>query len=231
MLEVIITSELGKLKEFFDFTNPEFLSQLFAILINVVLAGIMSQLIHYTYLKCGKTFSDRKSCGSYFLIITLCTTVIITIIQSSLALSLGLVGALSIVRFRSAVKEQEELAYIFLCIAVGLGFGANMQAITIAVCLLILLVIIIRTKTSRKSKDISYNLTVITSAMHLKHIETTLNEHAKEVIMKRFDDAAGKITVCYFVDFSCRDNLSTAVEALKQKDEQVIVSFVSDMIV
>ena len=44
-----------------------------------------------------------------------------------LALSLGLVGALSIVRFRAAIKEPEELAYLFLTISVGLGFGAKVR--------------------------------------------------------------------------------------------------------
>ena len=59
------------------------------------------------------------------------TMLIITIIQQSLALSLGLVGALSIVRFRAAIKEPEELSYLFLCIAMGLGFGANQRIISI----------------------------------------------------------------------------------------------------
>ena len=50
---------------------------------------------------------------------------IIFVVKSSLALSLGLVGALSIVRFRSAIKEPEELTFLFLNIALGIGFGAN----------------------------------------------------------------------------------------------------------
>lgn len=45
--------------------------------------------------------------------------------KSSLALSLGLVGALSIVRFSATIKDPEELVYLFFCIAVGLALGAN----------------------------------------------------------------------------------------------------------
>ncbi|MEL0309828.1 MAG: DUF4956 domain-containing protein, partial [Gammaproteobacteria bacterium] len=55
--------------------------------------------------------------------VTTCTVIII--VKYSLALSLGLVGALSIVRFRAAIKEPEELVYLFLVIALGLSFGAN----------------------------------------------------------------------------------------------------------
>ena len=59
------------------------------------------------------------------------TMLIITIVKSSLALSLGLVGALSVVRFRTAIKEPEELSYLFFTIAIGLGFGANQTLITV----------------------------------------------------------------------------------------------------
>ena len=47
------------------------------------------------------------------------TTLVITVIKFSLALSLGLVGALSIVRFRAAIKEPEELVFLFLIISIG----------------------------------------------------------------------------------------------------------------
>ena len=51
--------------------------------------------------------------------------VVITIVKSSLALSLGLVGALSIVRFRTPIKETEELIMLFINLAIGLGLGAS----------------------------------------------------------------------------------------------------------
>ena len=65
------------------------------------------------------------------MILAVATTLIITIVKSSLALSLGLVGALSIVRFRAAIKDPEELTYLFLVIAIGLGLGANQPLLTV----------------------------------------------------------------------------------------------------
>ena len=61
----------------------------------------------------------------YFVPLAIITTLVITVIKFSLALSLGLVGALSIVRFRAAIKEPEELVYLFFIIAIGLANGAN----------------------------------------------------------------------------------------------------------
>ena len=106
--------------------------------INMLLALLIALLIKYTYTKCGTSVSNRKYLSDNFPLLVLTTVFIITIVKSSLALSLGLVGALSIVRFRTAIKEPIELIYLFLCIAVGLGLGANQKIITIIATLLVL---------------------------------------------------------------------------------------------
>ena len=93
--------------------------------LNLFLAIVLSFLIQITYNKTAQTLSSVKNFSNSFIILGLTTTIIITIVKSSLALSLGLVGALSIVRFRAAIKEPEELVYLFLIIAIGLGCGAG----------------------------------------------------------------------------------------------------------
>lgn len=75
-------------------------------------------------------------------LVALTTMVIISTVRSSLALSLGLVGALSIVRFRTPVRDPEELALLFVAITVGVGTGASQRVITalgLAAILLVLL--------------------------------------------------------------------------------------------
>jgi len=76
-------------------------------------------------------------------ILGVATCIVIMIVKSSLALSLGLVGALSIVRFRAAIKEPEELVYLFLIIAAGLGCGAGQLKITIVGIIFALLIIFV----------------------------------------------------------------------------------------
>ena len=86
------------------------------------------------------------------------------IVKSSLALSLGLVGALSIVRFRAAIKEPEELVYLFLIIAIGLGCGANQLIITCIGIIFALFLVVIYSgylKNSRKDIEQTINLGVI----------------------------------------------------------------------
>ena len=93
-------------------------------IISIFLSIFLSFLVQQFYIKFSTTLSNKIEFSKNFLILGATTTIIITIVKSSLALSLGLVGALSIVRFRAAIKEPEELVYLFLIISIGLGCGA-----------------------------------------------------------------------------------------------------------
>jgi hypothetical protein len=75
-------------------------------------------------------------------------------------LSLGLVGALSIVRFRTPIKEPEELVYLFLAIAIGLGYAAGQVLITTILILCILFIIYMWLSNRKLEKTNEYNLVV-----------------------------------------------------------------------
>jgi len=110
-------------------------------------AGALSGILTISYIRFGRSLSNRKIFAANFIPITLTTMFIISVVKSSLALSLGLVGALSIVRFRTAIREPEELVYLFICIALGLGFGAaqwQLSLIAFAIILAVILAVSIR---------------------------------------------------------------------------------------
>lgn len=75
--------------------------------------------------------SFRQDLASSMALIVMTTTLVISIIKSSLALSLGLVGALSIIRFRTAIREPQELACVFMCFASGIGIGAGHRTLVV----------------------------------------------------------------------------------------------------
>lgn len=115
---------------------------LFNVLVfNLILSAICSHILSIFYNKFGSSLSNKQILSKSFLPIAVTTTLVITVIKSSLALSLGLVGALSIVRFRAAIKEPEELAYLFLAISLGLGFGANQHLPTLTAFIIILILL------------------------------------------------------------------------------------------
>ena len=133
-----MNNEINKtdLENFFFNSNIEIdlLNFFYAILLSFVL----SFLVKLTYLKVGKSLNDKSYFSDTFIPLALITTLVITVIKFSLALSLGLVGALSIVRFRAAIKEPEELVYLFFVISIGLSNGANQFLLSIFATLVIL---------------------------------------------------------------------------------------------
>ena len=78
---------------------------LFAVAINLLIGAALSILLGWVYVHFGRSPSDRRSFAHNLMLITMTTTVVIAVVKSSMALSLGLVGALSIVRFRAAVRR------------------------------------------------------------------------------------------------------------------------------
>jgi ABC-type Fe3+ transport system permease subunit len=93
-----------------DYQNIEI--NLLVFVTNLLIAFLLSHILSLVYVKYSNSLSNKKIFSNNFYLITLTTTLIITVVKSSLALSLGLVGALSIVRFRAAIKEPEEIAYL-----------------------------------------------------------------------------------------------------------------------
>ncbi|MDA1231382.1 MAG: DUF4956 domain-containing protein [Planctomycetota bacterium] len=97
----------------------------------LLLSGALSWFVRILYQRCATTPTDTDSLSRVFPLLSIVTTAMIAVVKSSLALSLGLVGALSIVRFRAAIKEPEELVYLFLCIAIGLSLGAEQPLLAV----------------------------------------------------------------------------------------------------
>lgn len=133
-------------------------------LINIVLCAILLYILSRVYVKFGRSLSNRYQLSKVLIIVGVTTFIIISIVKSSLALSLGLVGALSIIRFRTAIKEPEELGYFFMAIAIGLGFGANQLIPTAIGAIVLFLIIFLAGRGSTKSMS-SQNLLVSKSAM------------------------------------------------------------------
>lgn len=121
--------ELNRLSDWFQQGEVD----LGRALVGLVLAIGLGQILAWHYVKFARVLSNKRKFARIFVVIAATTLLIITVVKSSLALSLGLVGALSIVRFRTPIKEAEELGYLFVAIAIGLGIGAGQELVTLIV--------------------------------------------------------------------------------------------------
>lgn len=92
---------------------------------SLLLGGVI--YLSYRFSHSGAVYSSRFNVS--LLMMTLITTMIMNVIGNNIALSLGMVGALSIVRFRTAIKDSRDTAYIFWCIAVGICCGVYYYAL------------------------------------------------------------------------------------------------------
>lgn len=217
------------MQELMEFLNGSSTINIVDVIINVLIATVMSQIIYLVFVLFGNTFSNRKQFGKIFFMITVSTTLIISIIQASLALSLGLVGALSIVRFRTAIKEPEELAYTFFAITMGLGCGANARGLTIVCGLIVMLIVVIRGLVSKGSTNAdTFNFNVISKNISLDVLTTTIEKHTKSHSLRRSDLSSDVVNAQYIVEFTDIKQLENLNNAFKEMDSEVTTSFISN---
>ena len=215
-----------------DFGDPGTLviSQL---LLNLLIAAIVSVIIKIHYRRYGSVITNREEFSNVFPFITLTTVLVISVVKSSLALSLGLVGALSIVRFRTPIKEPEELAYLFISIAAGLGFGANQTLPTLVSILFILICISLIKFNSKKIIDKSIYLTVehnnlskANSDQITKKINEIIVKQNEAFDLKRLDISAESFQVTYLLNIKKIETLEEIIRIIRSEYPDIIINFI-----
>ena len=188
-------------------------------LMNLVLAGICAWVLEHFFVRFGNSLSNRTLLARNFMLITLTTTLIITIVKSSLALSLGLVGALSIVRFRTAVKEPEELAYLFFAISLGLGFGANQTMITLMAFIIILLIVSLHRIKNVGTKSQVLMLTVGSPKpreFNVNELIKAIKPYCHQIDLKRQDEEENTVELGCYVDFKNLEAMHKSFQAIRK---------------
>jgi len=224
--------KLETFQEFLTTTNTISFNY-FDFAINMLIAMLIANLIKYTYIKCGNSVSNRKNLARNLPLLTITTVFIITIVKSSLALSLGLVGALSIVRFRTAVKEPIELLYLFLCIAVGLGLGADQRVISIISSIIVLGYIWITFMTENEDQPFNENMVVSVESHGIEKFElldiiAVLKKSCAFVSLIRIDESQERIEAHFDVEFISLEHVSKLRKSSLAFDENVQITIMDN---
>ena len=212
---------------FLNYQNIEI--DLLTFVINLLIAFLLSHILSLVYVKYSNSLSNKKIFSNNFYLITLTTTLIITVVKSSLALSLGLVGALSIVRFRAAIKEPEEIAYLFLCIAIGLGLGANYTLVTVTGFAIILALTIVINLFSKKSLDNEEMFCTISlnKKFVLEELLSVLKKHSNYLFLRDFDITSEFSQVGLIINFKNSNNIMSLTEELNRTYPGVNIKFLN----
>lgn len=148
---------------FSDIFKSSFLNQVttFSILdtaIALALSFVVGLFIYFVYRKTFNGVMYASSFGLSLVGLSLITTLVILAVSSNVILSLGMVGALSIVRFRTAIKEPLDIVYLFWAIASGIVFGAGLLPLGVLGSLVIGIVLLIFS--NRRVRENPYLLVV-----------------------------------------------------------------------
>lgn len=121
----------------------------FDMVMALVLAFGLGMLIFFVYKKTYQGVMYSSSFGTTLVALTMITTLVILAVTSNVVLSLGMVGALSIVRFRTAIKEPLDIAFLFWAIAVGIVLAAGMIPLAVfgSVAIGVILLVFVNKKT------------------------------------------------------------------------------------
>ena len=221
---------LASLKEFFSTQAAPF--SIGSLILNLIVGAIIAFILKAHYKRFSSTLNNRDDFGNIFPFILLTTTLVISIVKSSLALSLGLVGALSIVRFRTPIKEPEELAYLFICIAAGLGLGAN-QTLPTVVAVLIILFIMYLTKNKKISDheknmflSIECNIDRDDEKKNLiKNINKIIGEDVLRFDLRRLDYRQNFLDITYQINVSDLEVLEKIIDKLKKVYPNISITY------
>ena len=205
---------------------------LFSFLVNLFLTLILTKILALFFNKYGKSVSNRKIFSNIFPLIGLTTMLIITIVKSSLALSLGLVGALSVIRFRTAIKEPEELSYLFLTIDIGLGFGANQTLITLIGFVFIIVYLLLINQSNSRSVRINYmNLLISAEASKnydVDEITKIIYQNVSKLELKRLSNDSGILEILFNIEVENFQNLINLKNNLINNFENININLITN---
>ena len=159
-------------------------------------------------------------------ILSITVFLVIVTVKQSLALSLGLVGALSIVRFRTPVKEPEDLIFYFIAIAIGLGYGASQILLTTAAMPVLFAVILAQSIRAKKSSNGNFLLRVdTTNALNDAELLTILARWCRTVELKRRESTPDRQSVSFEISLLDNFEISGLVDELNGVTPDASVTF------
>src|SRR5690625_921983 len=123
--------------EMFDFLTRSAGMSYRRMLFSILFATLLSLYIFFVYRMVSKESFYSKSFNITLPVITILTTAIVVAMQANLVVSLGMVGALSIVRFRTALKDPMDLAFTFWAITTGIISGTEIYGLAIMTALIV----------------------------------------------------------------------------------------------
>ena len=196
--------------------------------ISLVLAFLLGLFIFFIYKKSYSGVMYSASFGVTLIALSLITTVLIMTVVSNVVLSLGMVGALSIVRFRTAIKEPMDIAFLFWAIAVGIVLAAGLIPLAVFGSAFIGAVLVVFSK--KKTRDSPYILVVHCENSSIEQqVRVFVDSQVKRLNLKSKSVDNGCVELNYEIRLK-EDNSAfvNQLEAMPGVSQVVLVSYNGD---
>lgn len=195
------------------------------MVIALALAFGIGVFIFFIYKKTFQGVMYSPSFGVTLIALTMISTLVILAVTSNVVLSLGMVGALSIVRFRTAIKDPLDIAFLFWSIAVGIVLAAGMIPLAVFGSLIIGLILVLFV--NRKTYVKPYIIVVtLDDAIAEKNVMEYIRSNADKLILKGKTARKGNIELTYEVRLNSEDTaFVTALSDKPHVENAVLVSY------
>ena len=211
-----------------NFAAPSSVDINFAELgINLVFCIVTSFVLRHVYVKRSISLSGKFHIGTIIPILACVTFLVIMVVKSSLALSLGLVGALSVIRFRTPIKEPEELVYLFLSIALGLGYGAGQTFVTTIVFFVIVILVIAWLSRTKVAQETEFNVNIDWTGtdFSIQDVLATVDDGASVIQLQKHTSGSQEKSAFLKVSLSRIEQVQGIVDRAKKLDDRIVCSF------
>ena len=190
-------------------------------------------IIRKIYIRYSLTFGSPQNYGNTLLLVLICVSAIIAVVKSSLALSLGLVGALSVIRFRTAVKEPFALAFILFSVCLGIAIGAE-QLLFSSLLLIVGIGVTISISSTQKNRllngsEINSNcdsLSIVgTNSDAVFFAMKSISKVARRFNLKSFSSVGNNTSALIQIEINNLEELKSIIEKISDKEGINSISF------
>ena len=184
---------------------------IYQVVLAMLAALVLSLFMYFIYKKTYSGVVYSKGFNQTLVLLAVIVTMVMTIIGGSLALSLGMVGSLSVIRFRTAIKEPKDMAFLFWSIAIGLSCGAEMYVVAVVGSAVIAVVLLFFSKDAYDGNN--YLIVVRGNGLDSDALEKLIGENTRKWRV-RMQNATGDFEEITYEAGLKKNNLSELAKAL-----------------
>ncbi len=177
---------MGDLFDFEDLTGTFTVSD---VVLSIVLSFVLTAIIGWTYMRTHKGASYTQSFVQTLVLMGMVVSIIMLVVGSNIARAFSLVGALSIIRFRNAIKETRDVGFVFFAMAIGMATGTRFYTLAIIATGVISAVVFLMTRFDWFARS------SVSQILKIQVANDTPFEEVFDPVLVRFTDSAELVSV------------------------------------